>query len=211
MRAKVGNEVVLFDGTNREYAARVERFNKREVVLAVTSQAVVDRELKRSVTLCSALPRGDRRQFLIEKAVESGVGRFVPLNTKRSVVEADDDVCARLRRTVIEASKQCGRNRLMEIASPADLPPRGDWIAPDVAKFVAHPGGEVGTTQLLEELRRSPTAPVAFLVGPEGGFSDEEVAAAEAAGWRRLSLGPRILRIETAGTTLAALAAISIS
>jgi 16S rRNA (uracil1498-N3)-methyltransferase len=97
----------------------------------------------------------------------------------------------------------------MEIATAADMPPRGDLIGGDVAKFIAHPGGDVDAAQLIEEFRRSPTAPIAFLVGPEGGFTDEEVAAAEIVGWRKRSLGPRILRIETAATTLAALAANS--
>jgi 16S rRNA (uracil1498-N3)-methyltransferase len=159
------------------------------------------------VTLCSSLSKGDRQRWLIEKAVELGVRRFVPFNTKRGVVAADAQVCDRLRRAVVEASKQSGRNRLMEIGDATSMPPRGDWISGDVAKYIAHPGGDVTLAALGEELRASPTAPVAFLIGPEGGFTNDEVAAAESAGWRKLSLGPRILRIETAATMLAACAA----
>jgi 16S rRNA (uracil1498-N3)-methyltransferase len=208
MRAKIGDEVVLFNDTNREYVARIAETGKRDVMLEVTSQSLVDRELRRAVTLCSALPRGDRQRFLIEKAVELGVHRFVPLNTKRSVVEADDDVCERLRRMVLEASKQCGRNKLMEIATPSGLPPRDESISGEGLKLLAHPGGALPLSQFAEELRRSPTVPAAFLVGPEGGFTDEEVFAALAAGWQAVDLGPRILRIETAATTLAAWAAM---
>ena len=198
---------MLFDGSGDEVIARIAEIGKREVRLDVVSRAIVDRELARRVTLCSSLPRGDRQRWLIEKAVELGVRRFVPLNTKRGVVEADDDVCERLRRAVVEASKQCGRNRLMEIAKAKVMPPRGDWLSPDVAKFLAHPGSDVTLRELTDELRGSPTTPIAFLVGPEGGFTDEEAAAAVAAGWRKISLGPRILRIETAASALAAWAA----
>lgn len=207
MRAKVGDEVVLFDGTGCEFTARIDAIGKREVRLSITSRTVVDRELARRVTLCSSLPRGDRQRWLVEKAVELGVHTFVPLNAKRGVVEADADVCERLRRAVVEASKQCGRNRLMEIATAETMPPRDGSFPPEGLKLLAHPGGDVAPAHLVDELRRSPTMPLAFLVGPEGGFTDEEVAAAVAAGWRKVSLGPRILRIETAATALAAWAA----
>jgi 16S rRNA (uracil1498-N3)-methyltransferase len=204
MRVRVGDEVLLFDGSGAEFPARVEAIERREVRLAVLSRNVVDRELPRDVTLCSALPRGDRQRWLIEKAVELGVRRFVPLRTNRAVVEPDSGTCERLRRTVIEASKQCGRNRLMEITAPSDAPPTA---AAGALNLLAHPGGETTLAQLAEELRAQPSRPIALLVGPEGGFTDEEAAAAQSAGWRPVSLGPRILRIETAATALAAWAA----
>lgn len=204
MRAKVGDQTVLFDGSGREFVAEIVAVGRREIELAVVSQAEVDRELPRDVTLCAALPRGDRQRWLIEKAVELGVRRFVPLQTKRGVVEADDGVCERLRRTVVEASKQCGRNRLMEIASPAAMPPPADRFPADVVMLLAHPGGEVTPARLADELRAAPLRPIAFCVGPEGGFTDEEASAARAAGWRAVDLGPRLLRIETAAAALAA-------
>jgi 16S rRNA (uracil1498-N3)-methyltransferase len=185
----------------------VAAVGKREVELAVLSKTAADRELSRHVTLCAALPRGDRQRWLVEKAVELGVTRFVPLPTRRGVVEPDDGVCERLRRTVVEASKQCGRNRLMEIASPGTMPPAAESFPADTLKLLAHPGGGVTLAQLMEELRGSPSRPIAFCVGPEGGFTDDEAAAAIAVGWRAVDLGPRILRIETAATMLAAWAA----
>jgi len=208
MRAKVGDEAVLFDGSGREFVARIVTIGRREVGLVVLSKAEVNRELPRDVTLCAALPRGDRQRWLVEKAVELGVGRFVPLQTKRGVVQPDAGVCDRLRRTVVEASKQCGRNRLMEIASPGAMPPRAEWLPADAVRLLAHPGGDVTLARLTDELRTAPLRPIAFCVGPEGGFTDEEAAAAVADGWRVVDLGPRIMRIETAATALAAWAAV---
>ena len=95
----------------------------------------------------------------------------------------------------------------MEIATAEKMPPSDGSFPPEGMQLLAHPDGDVALVNLVDELRRLPTMPVAFLVGPEGGFTDEEVAAAVAAGWRKVDLGPRILRIETAATALAAWAA----
>ena len=91
---------------------------RTEVELGILSRDEVDRELPILLVLGVALPKGDRQKWLVEKAVELGVGRLVPLETARSVAQPTEQALERLRRTVIEASKQCGRNRLMEIASP---------------------------------------------------------------------------------------------
>jgi len=204
MRAKVGDQVVLFDGTGHEYVAQIDRAGKRDAVLTVLSRYVADRELRREITLCAALPRGDRQRRLIEEAVELGVARFVPLQTKRGVVQPDDGVCERLRRMVVEATKQCGRNRLMEIAKPTACPPPADVVPAGSLKLLAHPGSTVTPAQAAAETMLSPTTPAAFLIGPEGGFTDDEAAAAAAAGWQAVDLGPRILRIETAAAALTA-------
>jgi 16S rRNA (uracil1498-N3)-methyltransferase len=201
MRIRRGDEVTLFDGSGFEFSARVEEITKREVRLTVLARLAADRESPRDVTLCGSLPRGDRQRWLIEKAVELGVRRFVPLRTSRGVVQPDAGVCERLRRTVIEASKQCGRNRLMEIAEPSGTPPSADLFSPDALKLVAHPGSEVAIADAV-----TTSSPIAVLIGPEGGFTDEEAAAA--AGWRPVNLGPRILRIETASLAVAALASL---
>lgn len=111
---------MLFDGGGAEFTARVERMGKRDVTLAVLAQHEIDRELSREVTLLAAVPRGDRQKWLVEKAVELGVARLVPLSTERAVVQPEAGAC-RLRRAVIGASKQCRRNRLMHIGEPATL------------------------------------------------------------------------------------------
>ncbi len=200
IRAKPGMEVTLFDGSGAEFPARVERIGRSEVELAVLERREVDRELHRQIVLATALPKGDRQRWLIEKAVELGISRIVPLQTERSVALPVPRAMDRLRRTVIEASKQCGRNRLMEIAQPQKW---FDFVEQtrEVPAFrmVAHPHG---TDQELGE--PGPSVPVFLAVGPEGGFTDEEVSRAVAAGWQLVDLGPRILRVETAAVVLAA-------
>jgi len=205
MRAAVGHEVVLFDGSGSEFVARVERVGRSEIELAVVSRESIDREARVRVSLGVALPKGDRQRWLVEKAVELGVLRLVPLLTERSTDRAGDSALGRLRRAVIEASKQCGRNRLMEIATPLKLadfltaPPSEGW------RLIAHPCAQ-GIRRVLDELATTQTDPpqASIAVGPEGGFTDLELDLAKASGWQALALGPRILRVETAALALVA-------
>src|SRR4029079_268014 len=115
LRVKSGAEVLLFNGDGAEYAARVDGVGKSRVELSVYERCDVAREARRGVTLACPLPKGDRAQFLIEKLTELGVMRYIPLRTQRSVVHAGEGKTDKLRRYVIEASKQCGRNVLMQI------------------------------------------------------------------------------------------------
>lgn len=195
MRAAPGLSVVLFDGRGGEYVAEVTRCGRAEVELSVGPRQEVERELPFELTLAVSLPKGDRQRWLVEKAVELGVSRLVPLRTSRSE-PGPSEPAAKLMRYVIEASKQCGRNRLMEIAPPVE------WatLVRETGKrrLVAHAGGWP-----VAELAHTP-ADAVLAVGPEGGFTDEEVAVATSAGWQVVDLGTRILRIETAAIALVA-------
>jgi len=207
MRAKAGDTVTLFDGSGAEFAARVERINRATVELAVLSRAEIDRELRNPLHLGVALPKGDRQKWLIEKIVELGATSLTPLRTERGVAQPSAEAAERLMRAVIEASKQCGRNRLMTI-----LPAAG-WAEfltapPDGAlRLVGHPGGEACDALLRDGQAISASGAIAA-IGPEGGFTDAEVDLARQAGWRIVGLGPRILRVETAAVYLAAIVAI---
>jgi 16S rRNA (uracil1498-N3)-methyltransferase len=215
MRLPAGAAVTLFDGSGCEFAARVRQVRHAEVELDILARAEVDRELPRLLILGVALPKGDRQKWLVEKAVELGVGRLVPLETARCVARPTGQTLARLRRTVIEASKQCGRNRLLETAAPQGW---AEFVAAadgNSLRLFAHPHGASATAvsavramawgKGTADTAVALAAPAAILgVGPEGGFTDEEVAAAVAAGWRQVDLGPRILRVETAALALAA-------
>ncbi len=197
MRAKVGTPIVLFDGRGGEWTAEVMKLNRTEVRLALDEHNPIERELANELTLAIALPKGDRQRWLVEKAVELGVSRIVPLTTARSTSSAAEPP-AKLARYVIEASKQCGRNRLLEIAKPQAW---GELVSQDLGanKFVAHPGGVC-----VGELERVPDASTFLAIGPEGGFTDDEIALARQAGWQIVGLGTRILRIETAALALVA-------
>jgi 16S rRNA (uracil1498-N3)-methyltransferase len=199
-RLGAGDAICLFNGDGCEYPAVVEAVQRRQVTVHVTSVQSPKREPGMRLEIAAPVPKGDRAQFLIEKLTEIGATTFVPLRTRRSVVHPHDAKIEKLERYVIEACKQSGRNTLVQIR------PLVDWETycrlPDLPeqRFVAHPGGEVADPR---------PGDIALAVGPEGGFVDQEVAAARAAGWRVVSLGPRMLRVETAALVLATLATFS--
>jgi 16S rRNA (uracil1498-N3)-methyltransferase len=203
MRASAGDEVVLFDGSGAEFAARVVAIRKAAVELEIRQRREISRELPIAVTLAVALPKGERQKWLIEKATELGVARLVPLVTQRGVAQCGDAALDRLRRGVVESSKQCGRNRLLEIAGPllaAELFAAGQASQ---ERLIADPSGEP-----LNQ-RAGVAGEIIAAIGPEGGFTPDELASARAAGWRAVSLGPRILRVETAAIALASWAALA--
>ena len=208
MRAVVGDEVLLFDGSGAEFLARISTVRKAAVELTVLERRPTDRELPFELTLAVALPKGERQKWLIEKATELGVTRLVPLITERGVAQPVESALARLRRAVIEASKQCGRNRLMEIGEPAELlvpSPKSKVQRQESAvslRLIADPSGIP-----LNAIERGASG-VITAVGPEGGFTPAELAAAVDDGWQPVSLGKSILRVETAAVAIAAWAAL---
>lgn len=215
MRAAPGTQVTLFDGGGDQFSASVEQLGRSDVKLSILAREPINRELPFSMTLGVALPKGDRQKWLVEKAVELGVTRIVPLRTRRGVAQPVEQALVRLRRAVIEASKQCGRNRLLQIDEPRAWPDFVADAADTPSRLLAHPSVEGGRRRLLDEClahqetasQQTPPSPwpdVSLAVGPEGGFADDEVALAVDAGWHAVDLGPRILRVETAALFLAA-------
>jgi 16S rRNA (uracil1498-N3)-methyltransferase len=196
-RLRPGNEVCLFNGDGREYPARITHAARREISLDILAIEEPKRELPIALEVAAPLPKGDRSQFLIEKLTELGVTTFVPLTCARSNAHPRESKRDKLERHVIEASKQCGRNVLMKIA---DLTAWEDYVASADAgelRIFAHPY----QASPLAELKPMATR---IAVGPEGGLTDEEVELAKRHGWTPVSLGPRILRVETAAIVLAA-------
>jgi 16S rRNA (uracil1498-N3)-methyltransferase len=196
-RLRLGDAVCLFNGDGREYPARVVEVGKRRVTLEVTAIEAPQRELGFRLEVAAPLPKGDRAQFLLEKLTELGVTSFTPLHTARSVVHPREAKLDKLQRHVIEASKQCGRNVLLQVQPLTEWKTFCASSTLPASRLLAHPSAEDG-------LRNANRSDVVFAVGPEGGFTEEEVALALANGWQTVSLGPRILRIETAALALAA-------
>jgi len=205
MRAKVGEIVTLFDGAGAEHTARIARIDRATVQLEIVASAAVDRELPCPLVVGVSLPKGDRQRWLIEKLVELGVTRFVPLTTARGVAQPTDGALARLTRAVIEAAKQSERNRLMEISPPETWTSFLGAASQDCLRLIAHPSAATRLT----ELSAPPERRGFFLaIGPEGGLTEQEVTTAQAAGWTAVDLGPRILRVETAATLIAGWCAV---
>ena len=201
-RARPGDEVCLFNGDGRQYPARVVEVTRRDVTLEVTGVESPPRELPFALHLAAPLPRGDRAQFLVEKLTELGATRLGLINTRRAVVQPREAKLDKLQRYVIEASKQCGRNVLMPINPPRDWAAFVADAGLPALRLLAHPGGAA-----LSHVRL-PGVDVVAAVGPEGGFTDDEVERARAAGWTVVGLGPRVLRVETAAMVLAIRAAL---
>ena len=200
LRAKVGDTVSLFDGRGREWPARVASLGRDRVELDTTEPTVDPVPVAIPLTLAVALPKGDRQKWMVEKLTELGAARLVPLETTRGVAEATASAQARLERVVIEACKQCGRNTLMEIAAGHPLERLLAEVPDGACVVIAHPGG----TPLDVAAIPTTATEIIALVGPEGGFTDEELGVADRAGVIRISLGPHILRVETAAIALAA-------
>lgn len=206
LRALPGDRFELFDGQGRRAVGRVELADPLAARLTILEELASETPARLGdLTLATAVPKGDRFDWLIEKAVELGVTRVVPMVTARSVVEPRDTKLDRLRTAIVSASKQCGRARLMELS------PRMTWLSVldelvgGTVAVVAHPGGcslsEVWQGKPLDMSRLA-------LIGPEGGLTEEEVSAAVSAGVIPVSLGNTILRTETAAIAVAAAAAL---
>ncbi len=215
LRCSKGDTVVLFDGLGNEALATIQSIDKRTVIAAIDSCVFAPRDHSGRLHFAIAMPKGDRQRNTIEKLVELGVDSLSPLNTSRSVAVVNEDNAERLERYVVEACKQCGRNRIMSIRpslNMSDIRLYADSIALDIepnatAIWILHPKIDGQTAYNIHEANSFANCnqKLLFLVGPEGGFTDEEVVQAVRQGARILSLGERIQRVETAAATAAVL------
>lgn len=192
MRVGAGDAVILCDNLTGEWATRVADVTKREVMLEVT-ELLRPREAVPDLWLCAALLKKDRFDMVLEKATELGVGRIQPIITRRCV--ADKLNLDRARALTTEAAEQCARTALPELTEPVKLAALlADWPASRALFFADENGGENAAAAFAAH-----SGPAALLIGPEGGFDEAERAAIRAhPAARAISLGPRILRGETA-------------
>ena len=207
LRMLPGAELRLFNGDGAEYLAALDSVEKRRASASVKAQVVRDIELPYQLTLAQALPEGTKMDWIIEKAVELGVAAIQPLAAQRCVVrlsgERADKKMAHWQGVIVAASEQSGRNRLARLA-PVDH--FQSWIAQqDMHKRILL--SPRATQSLADWARHQPAQALSLMIGPEGGFTQQEEDAAIARGALALSMGPRILRTETAG--LAACAALA--
>ena len=197
LRRMKGDPVTLFNGRGGEYSLELESIAKRTVTGRVTGFQDVNRESPLHVTLGQAVSKGERMDFAIQKAVELGVTEIQPLLSDHVVVQLNEERWARKlehwQGIAVSACEQCGRTRVPRIAPVMDL---RDWLnalPATTLKLKLSPGApRAGALKHQGQ-------PIALLVGPEGGLSDHEENLADISGFGALSLGPRILRTETAG------------
>jgi 16S rRNA (uracil1498-N3)-methyltransferase len=199
LRLSAGAPVELFDGQGRSAEGTLAQVTKRTAEIQIVAVRETPPVLPR-ITLAVAVPKGERFDWLVEKAAELGVAKLVPLRTVRGIVDPRDSKIERLRQVVIAACKQSRNDWATEIVSPIAW---DEWLSTrtkDVPLLIADPSG----TDL--ESRIGPESlEVLIAIGPEGGWTPEELAAGQTQGGELVSLGPTILRIETAAIVAAAL------
>jgi 16S rRNA (uracil1498-N3)-methyltransferase len=201
MRLAVGSHVFVFDGVGNEFECQIIETKKKAVTLAKVSQLKKNFELPFKLHFGLPLPKSDRQRFLVEKLTELGVTDLTVLDTRYSVVKANSGNIEKLHRYVIESSKQCGRNVLLNIHPTCTLT---EFLAP----FQAPHSGENSLRLIADPRSRIPvplrrTHNVTAIFGPEGGFTEQEIDLAVNSGFQSVSLGARILRIETAAIAVA--------
>jgi len=206
LRLGPGDELTLFDGQGGEYPAKI--VDARGIVVRVQAGEcrTVDRESPLHLALVQGISRGERMDWVVQKATELGAAEIIPVLTERSVVKLNPSQAERKRDhwlgIAIAACEQCGRNRVPVIRAPADF---SAWLAAEPAagvRILLDASGSDAPHALKQ------TGRVTLLIGPEGGLGNAERAAALSAGFQAMRLGPRILRTETAA--IAALTALQL-
>ena len=195
LRLQEGDTLTLFDGSGGEYPAVICALTRKQVTVETGEHRVAERESDLHIHLGIAMSRGDRMDWVMQKATELGVAAVTPLFTERTEVKLSAERAAKKLRhwqqVMTSACEQCGRNRLPQLP---DIRRLDAWLADTTAqrKFVMHhrASGQAGNT--------GKPSSVALLVGPEGGLTEGEIEAAAHAGYSALRLGPRVLRTETA-------------
>ncbi|WP_339722739.1 16S rRNA (uracil(1498)-N(3))-methyltransferase [uncultured Paraglaciecola sp.] len=202
LRAKTGQAVVLFNGDGNEYSAQLTEVTKRKVVVQIDSKISISIESPLNIHLGQGISRGDRMEWVIQKSVELGVTEITPLITERCGVKLSQERWSKKhqqwQKLAIAACEQCGRNVLPVLHSPVLFT---DWInlATNQVRLTLHPRAEKAFRHVT-----MPVSGARLLIGPEGGFSEQEIYQTEQNGFQTIQLGPRVLRTETA-----AIAAIS--
>lgn len=214
LRLRTGSSLTLFNDQGGEYRGEIERMRGEDVAVKVISHLSIERESSRPLILLQGVARGERMDWIVQKATELGVTHILPIACARSMVQLDVERANKRqehwRATAIAACEQCGRNRLPVIEPVRALADAFEALstaeyADGATRGLLDPQAALTLAQWVSRAA-VPSAPVALLIGPEGGLEDSEQALAEQHDFTALRLGPRILRTETAA--LAALAAI---
>lgn len=201
LRAKIKDKVKIFNGEGGEYEATILSITKKETVLHLEKFISNDRESPLEICLVQGISRGEKMDYTIQKAVELGVKKIIPVLTERCTIKLDEE--RRERRLqhwqsiIIHACEQCGRTKIPELSSPMAL---DDWLQIKPSFEMAFVLSPDANRKKCDTALKKPTQ-LALLIGPEGGLTSEEIKKAEKAEFELMSLGPRILRTETAAVT----------
>lgn len=208
LRLKQGDDLAVFDGKGLEVQGRITAMDAGCAIVSVEGSAYNRLESPRAIRLLQGLLKSDKPEFVIQKATELGAAAITFFTTSRTIPVANGSKTkeTRWRKAAIEAAKQCGRTRLPEMPPVAAFKDAVMGCTEGIRLILWEGDGKtISIKDALKNADLSDDSAIAVAIGPEGGFSDEDVAVAEQAGFVAVSIGPRILRAETA-----ALAAIAI-
>jgi 16S rRNA (uracil1498-N3)-methyltransferase len=208
LRLVPGDEVTVFDGAGNEYRTELTEDEERGIYLTIQEEMRPARESPLQITLGQALLKGERMKFVIQKATELGVTRIAPLATSRTIplVEGERESLRieRWQRIAQEAAKQSGRTMVPQIEAIREL---ADFLTQAAgARIMLWEGEPSPLREVVKKIDAQAQAGITLLIGPEGGFAEEEVLAAQAQGFLVAGMGQRVLRAETA--TLSVLAIV---
>ncbi len=206
-RATLGSKITLFDGKGFEYPAHITEIAHDKLKVFIERSNAVDRELRADITIAFSIPKGKLITFLIQKCAELGVKTLIPLHCKRSVVDIrtkSDEKIERWNKIAIEASKQCKRNFVTKIADVTSLDDLLKTVRSYDLSLIA--STETPSKPLKSLLGEHPSAKkIICLIGPEGGFTPDEIVMAEKAGCIPIIMGHSVLRIETAAVAISSM------
>jgi len=206
-RLKIGDNIIVFNGIGDEFEAEIEYIEDNRVKVKINQQKTISKENSVGIVIAFAIPKGKRSHLLVQKCTELGAHKLIPVNYARSVVKLKDDCSVKIekwQKIAIEASKQCGRNTITEIGEVVNF----DSIlnttdSYDLPLFACNQSDSDNLKNTLQEYQK-PNNILSF-IGPEGGFTSNEIEMAKKAGCKFVSLGRQILRVETAAIAVSAI------
>lgn len=205
LRMKIGEELQISDGNNRKYLCAIKGMTMEEVCLVIKEEMLADNELPSKIYLFQGLPKSDKMELIVQKAVELGAYEIIPVATKRAVVKLDEKKASkkveRWNSIAESGAKQSGRNRIPEVKSVLSFKEAIQYAMDLDVVLIPYElaEGMQETKDIIASIQ--PGQSIGIFIGPEGGFETEEVEYAMEQGIRPITLGKRILRTETAGLT----------
>lgn len=196
MRCRQGDDLTVIDGRGQSYSARISDIRKKTVIIDILQESALDAESPVRLILCQGMLKGEKMDFVIQKATELGISEVIPMVSARCQVK-ETRKTRRWRKIAEEAAEQCGRAVVPQVQEPQpfaglfDLP----IVVQASARLIFWEGGGLAVDEAME---KADVGPLVICVGPEGGFAPSEIETAESRGFTRATLGKRILRAETA-------------
>ncbi len=206
-RLKIGDNIILFNGMGDECNAEIVEIKENRVKVKINQQKTISKENTVGIAIAFAIPKGKRSHLMIQKCTELGVRKLIPTNYERSVVKIRDDCSVKIekwQKIAIEASKQCGRNTITEVEEVVDY--NNVLKTVDGYDLLLFACNQSDSNNLKNTLQEHPKVNnIISFIGPEGGFTSNEIEMAKKAGCKFVSLGQRTLRVETAAIAVSAI------